>query len=148
MFYGVYPGNGWFACDIRLVPGMTLDSVTADIQRFLDDAMEANPRLQAELIIEGGIEATEIPFDHPVVSALQHASSVVLGKELRPAIFPGPTDANAFQSTAGDSLRGGLRSRIPAPGPLTQRALGRHRRVRGFPDLRSGRAEVSHRVAT
>ena len=101
VFYGVYPGNGWFACDIRLVPGMTVESATADIQRFLDDAMEANPRLNAKLIIEGGIQATEIPFDHPVVNALQHASSLVLGRQLQPAIFPGATDANAFQSTAG-----------------------------------------------
>lgn len=101
VFYGVYPGNGWFACDIRLTPGMTVESVRADIQRFLDDAMAANPRLRAKLIIEGGVPATEIPFDHPVVSAIRHATSHVLGKELEPAIFPGATDAYSFQATAG-----------------------------------------------
>ena len=101
VFYGVYPGNGWFACDIRLVPGMTVESVTADLQRFLNDAMAANPRLQAKLIIEGGIQATEIPFDHPAVEAIQHASAHVLGRRLEPAIFPGATDANIFQATAG-----------------------------------------------
>ena len=51
--------------------------------------------------IEGGIEATEIPFDHPVVNAIQHASAHVLGKRLEPAIFPGATDAYSFQATAG-----------------------------------------------
>ncbi|MCE2527325.1 MAG: M20/M25/M40 family metallo-hydrolase [Actinomycetia bacterium] len=101
VFYGVYPGNGWFACDIRLIPGMTVESVTADIQRFLDDAMAANPRLQAKLTIEGGVPATEIPFDHPVVTAIRHATSHVLEKELEPAIFPGATDAYSFQATAG-----------------------------------------------
>jgi len=101
VFYGVYPGNGWFACDIRLIPGMTVESVTADIQRFLDDAMAANSRLQAKLTIEGGVPATEIPFDHPVVTAIRHATSHVLEKELEPAIFPGATDAYSFQATAG-----------------------------------------------
>ena len=101
VFYGVYPGNGWFACDIRLIPGMTIESVRADIQRFLDDAMAANPRLRARLIIEGGAPATEIPFDHPVIGAIRHATSHVLGKELEPAIFPGATDAYSFQATAG-----------------------------------------------
>ena len=67
----------------------------------MDDARADNPRLQAELEIVGGIEATEIPFDHPVVSALQHASSHVLGKRLDPVIFPGATDAYSFQATAG-----------------------------------------------
>ena len=101
VFYGVYPGNGWFACDIRTVPGMTVEGVIADLHRFLDDAMAENPRLQAVLKMEGGIEATEISFDHPVVSAIQHASSHVLGKRLAPAIFPGATDAYSFQATAG-----------------------------------------------
>ncbi len=101
VYYGVYPGNAWFACDIRLVPGMTVESVTADLQRFLEDARADNPRLQAELKIEGGIQATEIPFDHPVVDAIQHASAHVLGKRLKPAIFPGATDAYSFQATAG-----------------------------------------------
>jgi len=101
VFYGVYPGNGWFACDIRLVPGMTIEGVTADLQRFLDDAMADNPRLDARLVVEGGIPATEIAFDHPVVSAIQHATSHVLGKQLEPAIFPGATDAYSFQAIAG-----------------------------------------------
>ncbi len=101
VFYGVYPGNGWFACDIRLVPGMTLEGVTADLQRFLDDAMADNPRLDARLVVEGGIPATEIAFDHPVVSAIQHATSQVLGKQLEPAIFPGATDSYSFQAIAG-----------------------------------------------
>ncbi len=101
VFYGVYPGNGWFACDIRLVPGMTIESVTADLQRFLDAAMADNPRLDAHLIVEGGIPATEIAFDHPVVSAIRHATSHVLGKQLEPALFPGATDAYSFQVLAG-----------------------------------------------
>lgn len=101
VFYGVYPGNAWFACDLRMVPGMTVAGVTADIERFLEVVRADQPRLEAKLIVEGGIEATEIRFDHPVVSAIQHASSHVLGKRLKPAIFPGATDAYSFQATAG-----------------------------------------------
>ncbi len=101
VFYGVYPGNGWFACDIRLVPGMTIESVTSDLQRFLDDAMAENPRLEARLVVEGGIPATEINFDHPVVTAIQHATSHVFGKQLEPALFPGATDAYSFQALVG-----------------------------------------------
>ena len=63
--------------------------------------LAANPRLDAKLIIEGGIPATEIAFDHPVVTAIQHATSHVLGKQLEPAIFPGATDAYSFQEIAG-----------------------------------------------
>ena len=101
VFYGVYPGNARFSSDIRLVPGMTEQSVTADLQRFLDKAMAQNPRLSAKLDMVGVSQATEIPFDHPVVVALQRAGACVLGEWLEPAVFPGATDALSFQGIAG-----------------------------------------------
>ncbi|MCY4368366.1 MAG: M20 family metallopeptidase [bacterium] len=101
VFYGVYPGNARFSSDIRLVPGMTEQTVTADLRRFLEEAMAENPRLSAELNIVGISQATEIPFDHPVVVGLQHAAAYVLGESLEPAVFPGATDALSFQGIAG-----------------------------------------------
>ncbi len=101
VFYGVYPGNARFSSDIRLVPGMTRKSVTSDLSRFLNDAMAENPLLSADLVMVGFSEATEIPFDHPVVSGLQRAADRVLGERLAPAVFPGATDALSFQGIAG-----------------------------------------------
>ncbi|MDE0708896.1 MAG: M20/M25/M40 family metallo-hydrolase [bacterium] len=101
VFYGVYPGNAQFSSDIRLVPGMTCQSITADLEGFLDQAKAENPRLDATLKMVGCSEATEIPFDHPVVTALQHASHQVLGERVEPAVFPGATDALSFHGIAG-----------------------------------------------
>ncbi len=101
VFYGVYPGNARFSSDIRLVPGMSEESVTADLRRFLDEAMAENPLLSAELVMVGFSQATEIPFDHPVVTGLQRAAARVLGERLEPAVFPGATDALSFQGIAG-----------------------------------------------
>ncbi len=101
VYYGVYPGRARFSSDIRLVPGMTAESVTADLQRFLDRTMAANPRLEAELHMVGCSEATGIPFEHPAVVALQRAAGQVLGRQVEPAIFPGATDALSFQGIAG-----------------------------------------------
>ena len=100
VFYGVYPGNARFSSDIRLIPGMTEHSITADLQRFLDQAMAENPRLDATLQMVGCSEATEIPAGHPAVTALQHASHQVLGERVAPAVFPGATDALSFQGIA------------------------------------------------
>ena len=99
--YGVYPGNARFSSDIRLVPRMNEQSVTADLHRFLDRSMAENPRLSAELKMVGFSEATQIASDHPVVAALQHASRLVLGRRVEPGVFPGATDALSFQGIAG-----------------------------------------------
>ena len=101
VFYGVYPGNARFSSDIRLVPGMTEQSVAADLRRFLDEAQTENPHLSTELHMVGFSEATQIRFDHPVVTGLQRAADCVLGEWLEPAVFPGATDALSFQGIAG-----------------------------------------------
>ena len=41
VFYGVYPGNAEFACDLRTIPGMTEDQLKDDINRFLDEIPNA-----------------------------------------------------------------------------------------------------------
>jgi acetylornithine deacetylase/succinyl-diaminopimelate desuccinylase family protein len=101
VFYGVYPGNAEFACDIRTLPGMTKEQLEADLLRFLDQAMADAPDLSAELLFEIFVPATEISPEEPAVKALQWAAGVVL--EVAPVLdaFPGATDAPHFQLIAG-----------------------------------------------
>lgn len=99
--YGVYPGRAEFATDVRTVPGMTEEQVQADVQRFLDDAMAADPELNAVLDWYLMVGATEIDGAHPVVRALADASATVLGRAPRLDAFPGATDAAYIQVAAG-----------------------------------------------
>lgn len=101
VYYGVYPGQAEFACDIRTLPGMTEEVLKADIQRFLDDAMANDPELRAELHWEIMVPATEIGSEEPVVAALRDAAEEVLGIAPDLDAFPGATDAPHFQLTAG-----------------------------------------------
>ena len=101
VFYGVYPGDAEFACDIRTMPGMSREHVEEDIARFLRDAAADDAELDAELDFEIWVPATEIDDGHPVVTALREASRVVLGDERPIGVFPGATDAPFFQLTAG-----------------------------------------------
>ena len=101
VFYGVYPGNAEFACDVRTLPGMTEESVKADLGRFLADAMADDPELRAELRWHLMVPAVEIDADHPVVAALVEAGEEVLGAAPELDAFPGATDAPYFQLTAG-----------------------------------------------
>ena len=101
VFYGVYPGNAEFACDLRTLPGMGEEQLIEDINRFLTDAMADDPDLRAELVWELMVPATEIPADEPVVGILQEAAGEVLGRAPDLDAFPGATDAPHFQLTAG-----------------------------------------------
>ena len=99
--YGVFPGRAEFATDIRTVPGMTEEQVKADVQRFLDDAMAADPELDATLEWYVMVGATEIDGADPVVASLADASETVLGRRPRLDAFPGATDAAYIQVAAG-----------------------------------------------
>ena len=101
VFYGVYPGNAEFACDIRTLPGMEEQQLIDDINRFLTAAMAEDPDLAAELVWELMVPATEISADEPIVGILQEAAGEVLGRTPRLDAFPGATDAPHFQLTAG-----------------------------------------------
>jgi acetylornithine deacetylase len=101
VFYGVYPGNAEFACDIRTLPGMTREQLEADLNRFLVQAMADAPDLRAELVFEIFVPATEISPDDPAVKALQWAADRVLGFSPPLEAFPGATDAPHFQLIAG-----------------------------------------------
>ena len=101
VFYGVYPGDAEFACDIRTLPGMSREHVEEDIRQFLRDAAAEDPELDAELDFEIWVPATEVDGGHALVTALREGSGVVLGDERPTGVFPGATDAPFFQLTAG-----------------------------------------------
>ena len=101
VFYGVYPGEAEFACDIRTLPGMTREMLEEDLESFLRTAAEDDPELDAELDFEIWVPATEIDPSHALVSALREASGIVLGDERPVGVFPGATDAPFLQLTAG-----------------------------------------------
>jgi acetylornithine deacetylase/succinyl-diaminopimelate desuccinylase-like protein len=101
VYYGVYPGQAEFACDIRTVPGMTRELLEEDLQSFLRSAANDDPDLDAELDVEIWVPASEIDGSHPVVTALREASAAVLGSECPLGVFPGATDAAHLQLTAG-----------------------------------------------
>lgn len=101
VFYGVNPGYAEFACDVRTLPGMTEESLVADLESFLADAMSQDPDLDAELDFDIWVAPCEIPPDEPVVIALQNSAAAVLDEAPRLDAFPGATDAPHFQLTAG-----------------------------------------------
>jgi acetylornithine deacetylase len=80
---------------------MERDAVVADIESFLVDARARDPELDAELVLDIWVPASEIEPEHPVVAALQAASGRVLGKTPPLGGFPGATDAPFFQLVAG-----------------------------------------------
>ncbi len=102
VFYGVYPGNAEFGCDIRTIPGMTRDQLIDDIEAFLAQAMAEEPELRAELHLEDiYFEPTEIKPDAPIAQAVKEAAEAVLGESPPFEAFPGATDAAHTQGAAG-----------------------------------------------
>ncbi len=71
------------------------------MQRFLDDAMAADPELNAQLDWYLMVGATEIDGANPVVASLSSATETVLGHTPRLDAFPGATDAAYIQVAAG-----------------------------------------------
>ena len=98
VFYGVYPGNAEFACDLRTLPGMEEKQLIDDINRFLMAAMAEDPDLAAELVWELMVPATEISADEPIVGILQETAGEVLGRTPKLDAFPGATAAGATDS--------------------------------------------------
>ncbi|MGI9254817.1 MAG: M20 family metallopeptidase [Thermomicrobiales bacterium] len=102
--YGVLAGHGEIWSDIRTTPGMTQamlrDDIDAALERVRPEVSgatvtwEFNPSL-------GWIEPTEVPADHPMVTAIEAASRQVLGVDVPLGPFPGATDAWALQGIGG-----------------------------------------------
>jgi acetylornithine deacetylase len=141
IFYGVYPGEAEFACDVRTLPGMTREQFEADLQAFLETAMAEEPDLDAEYEIDIWHPATEIAPDEPIVQALRSAAADVLAEEPELGAFPGATDATHFQLTAGiptvAAFGPGFISRAHSPNEsLPVRAIGEAARMYALAALR------------
>lgn len=119
IYYGVYPGQAEFACDVRTLPGMTWEQLEADLEAFVARVREDEPDLDAEIELDGWFPATEIAAGHPVVEALADAARTVLGAAPPFDAFPGATDAVHLQLTAGiptvAAFGPGLLSRAHSP---------------------------------
>ena len=112
VFFGVVPGSAEFGCDVRTVPGMTEQAVRAAIERWLQGRRRADPRLDADVVYEPGldwIEPSEIDEHHPLVDAVRVAATDVLGAAPPLSVFPGTCDAPWF---AGSGI-----PTIPSFGP-------------------------------
>jgi acetylornithine deacetylase len=96
VFFGVYPGQAEFGCDLRTLPGMTLESVQRSLDRWLDARRSHDPSLVVEVHFQEGLSwvpPSEIPPEHPLVRATQRAAELVLGASPPLSVFPGGTDS-------------------------------------------------------
>ena len=101
VYYGVYPGEAEFACEVRTLPGMSREALIEDVERFLEAAMADEPQLQAELRFEDAFyPATEITPSEPIAQAVASAAAAVLGSSPPFQAFPGTTDAAHLQGVA------------------------------------------------
>jgi acetylornithine deacetylase/succinyl-diaminopimelate desuccinylase family protein len=115
VFYGVVPGRASFGFDIRVTPGLTLDSVVEDINGFLAGLMSKDEELVAELVLEDPAirwaPAATIRPDHPLVTSCLQAAREIVGVQPRLGGMPFGTEAAFYK-------RAGLRTQIiPAFGP-------------------------------
>jgi acetylornithine deacetylase len=108
--YGVCPPVASFLSDVRALPGMTAESIEADVRGFIAELQSKDPQLQFDLEMVNWTPPAEIDGSHPVVRALQGAAERVLGESVPLGVFPGGTDAPYFSYVAGIPT-------VPAFGP-------------------------------
>ena len=80
--YCIIPGYMEAKNDIRLLPGMTRDTVMEDLNGFLDKLRREDPDLDVEMVLadgQGWIDGAEIPANHPLVDSILDATDRVLG---------------------------------------------------------------------
>lgn len=106
-FFGVVPGRAEFACDLRTVPGMTLDSVKEAVELWLQKCRETDPDLVVDVTFEPGLDwisPSELESEHPLVGSTQRAAEQVLGSSPPLSVFPGGTDAPWFAAAGIPTL--------------------------------------------
>jgi acetylornithine deacetylase/succinyl-diaminopimelate desuccinylase-like protein len=119
--YGVLPGRIAVDTEVRLLPGMDRDALTAS---FTELTARVAGETGADLAVEydaapnDWLPAAAVPADDAVARATQSACRRVLGRTPPLAVFPGTTDATWFD--AGQGL-----PTLPAVGPgLLRRCHG------------------------
>ena len=111
--YCIIPGYMEAKNDIRLLPGMTRDTVMEDLNGFLDKLRKEDPDLDVEMVLadgQGWIDGAEIPANHPLVDSVLDATDRVLG--FKPQIGGSPVARTHPTSR-------------PSPGPRPSRPSGR-----------------------
>lgn len=97
--YGVVPARAWFACDLRTLPGMTPESILADLNVWLDTRRAADPEVDAVIRLDPRLPwlpPSQIATDHQLVATALDAAERVLGVRPPLSVFPGGTDAPWF----------------------------------------------------
>jgi len=98
----VIPATAEVILDVRLTPGSSEETVTAEIARACQTAADAQPGITVEWRpINGFRPATRVERGEPLVRAMRAAVRAVTG---RPAVFggvPGSTDGTILRQTLG-----------------------------------------------
>ena len=89
------PGECAFGVDIRIIPGMTVEGVVEDVQKFLRNLQREDPQLRAEfeMFPTGSTMGAEISPDEPIVRHVLEAARKSLGFKPKLGCFPGGDDA-------------------------------------------------------
>ena len=128
--YCIIPGYAEAKNDIRVLPGMTQETVMEDLNNFLDKLRNEDPDLDVELVLadgQGWVEGAEIPADHPLVHTISEATEQVMGFKPTVGGFTGGTDAKHFMTIANTptisafgpgllSMAHGPNERVPVDG--------------------------------
>ena len=100
VYFGVVPGLAEFGCDLRIPPGSTKQQIHAELESWLEQQLQQDSDLRAELVWESipstWIEPVNFPRNHPLATALQDACADVLPEAPPIGCFPGATDAPWF----------------------------------------------------
>jgi acetylornithine deacetylase/succinyl-diaminopimelate desuccinylase-like protein len=78
----VIPDECSVICDIRTMPGQTVGSVIADVERTLSVLRKADPKLNVDTEVVSYVRPSELPPSEPIVVYTQLAAEQVIG--LRP----------------------------------------------------------------
>jgi succinyl-diaminopimelate desuccinylase len=101
VYLGIHPGYAEFTSDIRLLPGMSPDQVTADLTEFFDGLQSEDEEFRYQLETLGSSTQGTLIGDEPFVQQLKSAAEQVLGREVRFGGFPAYCDAYWFHKVAG-----------------------------------------------
>jgi acetylornithine deacetylase len=107
VYFGVYPGEAECGVDVRTVPGMTLEALQAEVERFLQGLREEDPELHvsAEWIPDlTWFPPSAIDPSHPLVVAATSAARDVLGRELPHGVMPAFTDGTNWSQAGIPSI--------------------------------------------
>lgn len=87
-------------CDIRVVPGMTQDSVAEQLQQIIDTVRARHPETNVRFTIESWDPPTLVQPDSPAIKRVEQAAERVLGRAIEHRKRSGTTDAR-FINEAG-----------------------------------------------